>query len=279
MTDDRYIPFRHGAWRGRVHRDHAALFADADPMQAIERLAPTTVRQRPSMRLLRVTTPGGEVYAKHLTQANAWRAASRNPLDRLRWVLGGSRVERVQRTCVQLAAAGLCAPRVVLAARRRRGLHAEELLVNLAVPGPTLKEALAAARDRPTATALLRRAAVETHRLHAAGFLHGDLLPANMILTDDDRVCFVDNDRTRCAARAARRGWRRNVAQMALRLVRNNGNRAAMIFLHAYMTHRGEGEAATRRALAGLLRDVRRRNARHSRSKTPPRRIARHAAT
>ena len=279
MPDDRYIPFRQGAWRGHVHRDHAALFAGAEPLETLQVHPHTVVRQRPSMCLLRVRTPDRDVYAKHLTQANAWRGGSRNPLDRLRWVLGGSRVERVRRTCEQLAAAGLCVPTVILAARRRRGWHAEELLVNAAVPGPTLKKSLATADDRPTAVALLHRVADETHRLHAAGFVHGDLLPANMIMAGDDHVCFVDNDRTRRAARTARHGWRRNLAQMALRLVRNNGNRAAMIFLHAYMIHRSESDAEKRHTLARLLRDTRRRNARHARAKSPTRRIARHTST
>ncbi len=81
----------------------------------------------------------------------------------------------------------------------------EDLLAVLARLARPDREARRCKRD------LLRRLGAEVARLHAAGFVHGDLVPPNLRSRDGTFV-FLDNDRTR-------RGWfglgaRRNLVQL-----------------------------------------------------------------
>src|SRR5262249_49107444 len=116
-----------------------------------------------------------------------------------------------------LDAAGFAAPVTLLVGRRdAAGLLAaadvggEDLLgmlARLASPDP---EGRRRKRD------LLRSLGTEVARLHAAGFVHGDLVPPNLRWRDGAFV-FLDNDRTR-------RGWlglgaRRNLRQLGPLLV------------------------------------------------------------
>src|SRR5205823_2160469 len=61
--------------------------------------------------------------------------------------------------------------------------------------------------------ALLGRLGAEVARLHRAGFVHGDLVPANIRLVGE-RFVFLDNDRTRRSRLLVRLAGRRNLVQL-----------------------------------------------------------------
>src|SRR5207253_11452675 len=61
--------------------------------------------------------------------------------------------------------------------------------------------------------ALLGRLGAEVARLHRAGFVHGDLVPANIRLVGECFV-FLDNDRTRRSRLLVRLAGRRNLVQL-----------------------------------------------------------------
>jgi serine/threonine protein kinase len=65
----------------------------------------------------------------------------------------------------------------------------------------------------------LEQLAIEVRRLHELGFVHGDLVPTNILVAqsaeEGSRFFFIDNDRTRYYARWVPRAlWRRNLVQL-----------------------------------------------------------------
>src|SRR5262249_8956801 len=129
---------------------------------------------------------------------------------------GGWRAVRAFRMGEALRNAGFAAPEVVTAARHGRS----GLLVTRDAGGEDLLAAVAAfSPDRGAKRALLRALGTEIGRLHRAGFVHGDLVPAN-IRWVDGRFVFLDNDRTRRSAVLVRLTGRRNLVQLGRFVVR-----------------------------------------------------------
>ena len=123
---------------------------------------------------------------------------------------GAPRALRAFRMARALGGAGFGAPAVALVGTRGRA----GLLVTLDAGGEDLLEALVRRRaDRRAKWALLRQLGAEVGRLHAAGFVHGDLVPPNLRVRDGTLV-FLDNDRTRRGRLLVRLGARRNLVQL-----------------------------------------------------------------
>jgi len=119
------------------------------------------------------------------------------------------RARRAFRMARALTAAGFGAPEpLVLGVRDGEGL-----LVTREVVGSGLAAALAriAPDARRAKRALLAALGREVARLHAAGFVHGDLVPPNLLVAGG-RFVFLDNDRTRRLPLAV--GARRNLVQL-----------------------------------------------------------------
>jgi Lipopolysaccharide kinase (Kdo/WaaP) family len=134
-----------------------------------------------------------------------------------------------------LAALGFAAPVALLAGRHGpAGLlvtadaGGEDLLVALARLASPGADTRARKRD------LLRRLGAEVARLHAAGFVHGDLVPPNLRWRDG-AVVFLDNDRTR----RVWLGGRRNLVQLGRFVVPGVTASDRARVLHAYASARG----------------------------------------
>jgi len=121
----------------------------------------------------------------------------------------GHRARRAFRMAGALAAAGFGAPAPLVVGVR----DGEGLLITREVAGSALATVVArfAPEARRAKRALLAALGREVARLHAAGFVHGDLVPSNLLLAGD-RFVFLDNDRTRRLPLAV--GARRNLVQL-----------------------------------------------------------------
>jgi hypothetical protein len=123
---------------------------------------------------------------------------------------GGWRALRAFRMGTALGDVGFAAPAVVLAAVRGD----EGLLVTRDTGGEGLLEALGRhATARRAKRPLLAALGAEVARLHRAGFVHGDLVPANVRLVGE-RFVFLDNDRTRRSRLLVLFTARRNLVQL-----------------------------------------------------------------
>lgn len=163
----------------------------------------------------------------------------------------GRRAVRAFRMAGALARAGFGAPAPLVVATRGQ----EGLLVTREVAGTAL--ATVVARFGPGARrakrALLAALGREVARLHAAGFVHGDLVPPNLLVADGGFV-FLDNDRTRRLPFAV--GARRNLVQLGRFVVPGVGLTDRARVLRAYADARGLGRRRRRRLAAWVAHKI-----------------------
>ena len=225
----RYVRWSQGSWRGWRAADVAfdvdACLAAADGGGG---------RRSRHARSLAIGTPHGVCYVKSYPSP------------------GGALARRAFAMGRALAAAGFAAPVVLLAGRSGRA----GLLVTADTGGEDLLVALArlaspGADTRVRKRDLLRRLGTEVARLHAAGFVHGDLVPPNLRWRDGAFV-FLDNDRTR-------RGWpgaRRNLVQLGRFVVPGITASDRARVLHAYASARGLDRRRRHRLGAWVMRKI-----------------------
>jgi hypothetical protein len=211
-------------WRGRKE-------PSLDARACLAALAGGEGRRSRHARTVRVVDPGGALFVKHWEAPGAWRA----------W--------RAFRMGEALGAAGFRAPEALLVASR----GGAGLLVTRDVGG---EELLAAAgrlgADKAAKRRLLRGLGAEVARLHAAGFVHGDLVPTNVRVCDETFV-FLDNDRTRRSALLVALGARRNLVQLGRFVVPGLTATDRARVLVAYAAGRGLGRGRRRRLAAWLV--------------------------
>ena len=184
-------------------------------------------------------------HARTLRVGGAWVKTYPAPAGRRAlhaWRIGGT-----------LARAGFAVPEVLLVARRR----GEGLLVTGDVGGDDLLAALArcgagGAVGRARKRALLRRLGETVGRLHAAGFVHGDLVPPNVRVRDDALV-LLDHDRTRRGRLLVWWGGRRNLVQLGRFVVPGVTVADRTRVLRAYATTRRVPRRARRRLARWLV--------------------------
>jgi len=213
-----YVRWAEAGWRGwiepAVAREAASWLAAA---------ASGAGRASRHARTLRVAGPAGVAWVKSYPPPGARRA-------RRAFAMGRA-----------LAAAGFGAPTALLMATRRGA----GILVTREVGGEDLLAA--AAHAAPGARRrLLRALGAEVGRLHAAGFVHGDLVPAN-VRVHGGRFVFLDHDRTRRSRILVRLAGRRNLVQLGRFVVSGVTVVDRARVLDAYARQRGLRRRARRR--------------------------------
>lgn len=162
-------------------------------------------------------------------------------------LLRDSKAFRALKQGLALRAYGFQTPLVVAAGEERRlGLLQRAFLLSAPVPGLPLNQFLRARlAPRLSGAALQRKRrqieqlARDIRRMHALGFVHGDLVPSNIFLRgEDERIefCYMDNDRTRrYPPRLAQGLCRRNLIQLNRFVLAGISLQDRLRFLRAYL--------------------------------------------
>ncbi|MGB6553224.1 MAG: lipopolysaccharide kinase InaA family protein [Candidatus Binataceae bacterium] len=199
-----------GGWRLKVADEEVIEAAPRDAIvaAALDAASGTATRlQRRSRRAstyhVRIGGPSGPAFFIKIIDAPRGLARFK------RW-FSGARAAHIHAISAAIRRAGLNAPPVVLWGRERPS--GRELVMTRGAPGVLATRYL---RGAPLAgfarkRALLRAAGGEIARLHAAGFIHGDLTPFNIIADESPTIAFIDHERTR-------RVWFRGIAARARR--------------------------------------------------------------
>lgn len=141
--------------------------------------------------------------------------------------------------------AGFAVPEVLLVAQH----GADGLLVTRDVGGVGLLSwapSVAPAESLRAKRRMLADLGAAVARLHAAGFVHGDLVPSNVQVRDDGFV-WLDNDRTRQSHLLVRFTARRNLVQLGRFVVPGVTTADRWRVVVAYTTARGWSRRARRR--------------------------------
>lgn len=231
-------PFHAAGWRGRTRGPWRSLLSDQEPLTFFMSQKHEQVHQRPMSRTWRVDRPEGSVYVKHVTtstrdgvKAGRWEAV-------IKLQLLPSVAMRTWRISQRMASVGVRVPAMVLAARRRRGWHCEELIVTQEAVGDSLTQVLSDSRESTDVRAIFEMAGRRVAHLHDCGFTHGHLVPGHLVVTQDrEDIMFLDNDENRWRPGKIRlSGRRRNITQLMKRLIGDDrlATDAASCFFEAY---------------------------------------------
>lgn len=246
---------RAAAWRVWT-RDPAAL-PPADVLAWVAHVVGTVSLHRSKHAdTYRWTRSGGDVYVKVYRRYRRWTAIK----DWFR----PSKAANVRAVSQVLTDGGFVVP-TVLATGEERGLFGvrRSFCATAALVGEPVAEriaALAAAREPTTLHAkrgLLETLGREVARLHTAGVVAGDLVPANVwiALADGElRLAFLDHDRTRIGgAPAPWRRARRNLVQLNRIVVPGVTTADRLRVYRAYAHARGWSAAEARTTVPWIV--------------------------
>lgn len=161
-------------------------------------------------------------------------------------------------------------PGVAAGERRRSGLLDRAFLLTRAVDAAPLPLFLREhCRGLPDAESLrekrshIGRLATEVRRLHRCGFVHGDLIPANILVQStgerEIRFFYIDNDRTRRYPAWLPQGlWKRNLIQLNRFVLPGISLQDRMRFLKSYLDKSSWGRG-DRRLIHWLEKKTRKR--------------------
>ena len=233
MSAARHVRWRHDGWDGVMD-----LEAAVSPGRVLAAAGATDGRRSRHAWTHSLDGAHAGLWLKVYPAPDGWRA-------RRAWSMADA-----------LADAGFDVPEGVLVGVRRRA----GVLVTRDLGGRALLDAVATARGAAKYE-LLRTLGRTVGALHAAGFVHGDLVPSNVQVRNGD-VAFLDHDRTRRGRLLVWWGARRNLVQLGRFVVPGLRASDRLRVLCAYADRRG------------LSRRARRRLARWVAAKTTERRIA-----
>jgi hypothetical protein len=213
-----YRHYRDGDWQLLVLPEHWSPLLWRTVQEQIARQSPSKHPQ--TVKLL----PPGSA-AEHPLFLKVFHRESMTSM--LKDVFRSSKSLRALRQGRALADAGFNAPLAIAAGEQRKyRLLSKSFLLTAGISGQPLPVYLRDRQISDRAIRSLRRKrkavkelATELRRFHALGFVHGDLIPWNILVSEqsDDRVCFyfIDNDRTgKYASWIPQRRWRRNLVQL-----------------------------------------------------------------
>lgn len=169
----------------------------------------------------------------------------------LKDVFRRSKSLRALRQGIGLAEMGFCAPLVIAAGEQRwYRLLRKSFLLTVGISGEALPIYLhdrriseASGLSRRQKTRAVKEFAIEVRRFHELGFVHGDLIPWNILVSEEPGDCirfyFMDNDRTgKYPSWIPQRRWRRNLVQLNRFPLPGITLQDRMRFLHDYLSKR-----------------------------------------
>lgn len=179
----------------------------------------------------------------------------RGPADSFKALVRGSRATRARRNADALLLAGIEAPQSVHWGKLPGG---NEYLFSVSLPGRRIDHWLrdghrGDATDLATRRALLSALGTFIGRVHAAGFIHGDLRPGNVLAERHGelfRFALLDNERNQRKSPPPGRMLLRNLMQLNMLPCQELGTTDRMRFFAAWRAHMLEYTAPEARVMA-----------------------------
>ena len=195
-----FTPYHINRWNGLISSELSNQDLEPEKLAVLGE----TIVNKPNRMVRRIDLEGTTVYAKWFVPTKSFlKRLFRKPL-----------AFRLLETHKALLSAGIgCAEPLLAAICDEPTQILPQLFVYKEVPYPNISQRLKNA-STDEATRIYDTAAEAIATLHKAGFVHGDCLPGNICLSDDNHAFFIDNDRTsRSFPFIRKRQERRNLVQ------------------------------------------------------------------
>ena len=251
----KYRYFSEGNWSFAVRPER---WNDALYRRVLKLVEGQTPSKHPQTVKLRFPDPkdGSVLYVKVFHRSHGIAA--------LKDLFRRSKAFRFLRQSVALEQAGFDVPITIAAGEARRfRLLLRAFTVTAGIHGQSIPDFLQNYVSASSGTVTfaekrdsIKRLAEQVRRFHALGFIHGDLVPSNILISDKDEIArrfyFMDNDRTRrYPCRPLQWLWKRNLVQLNRFPLPGISLQDRMRFFCCYLGHR-ELRAADRRLLRWL---------------------------
>ncbi|MBI4527650.1 MAG: hypothetical protein HY695_27960 [Deltaproteobacteria bacterium] len=229
---------REGSWNLLVSPESWSQDLWEEVLSQIKRIAPSGHPQTTRFRLDQVVS-AEEYYLKVYHDLDLWTG--------LKDALRDSKALRALKQGEALRCRGFDVPLAVAAGEKRQfGWLQKAFLLTRAVKALPLPDFLREQACMPARVIGMRikrervkKLALEVRRLHQDGFVHGDLIPSNiMVQTDAGRFIFyiIDHDRTRRYPRwVPHQLWKRNLVQLNRMVLPGISLQDRMWFLKCYL--------------------------------------------
>ena len=208
-----WLEYRYGSWKGMVRQGWEETLQKPEKFCQLGE----SVIDKADRSVRRWESPLGNVYVKRIYSP---QAPSARLLTYGKNLLRPPRSLQVWRVCEALLEAGLRCPKPLLAAYdyRLHALASEELMVAAELPYPLFSKKIRESDLAAEFKSLLQAAGKGIRKLHDKGFVHGDCIPGNMCIDQENNLYFLDNDRTaRLSLLGARQARLRNLVQFSSR--------------------------------------------------------------
>lgn len=252
--------------QARIERDGWSLLLAPALMELTSRLGLELIE-----RALRLAGGGGDRPLRRSRHASTYQIRLGTPLSgetevfvklldaphglkAVRRLVLRSRAERMQAILDALAAAGFAVAPVLMLGDERGG--GRTMMVTARVAGEPLPCVLRRAAGAPRRRELLRALGAEVARLHRAGFIHGDLTPYNIFVTNGAPAHFslIDHERTAEPRLNWERRRLRNLVQLCRFDLEGMGRTDRLRIVDAYARAMGDSPRRLIRRVATMLR-------------------------
>ena len=264
-----YQSFSHDGWKGQVASELQKPLEQFQGDWPDEFLNDSSFKKislahRTGILVFRGMIGGYDSYLKHFEHRKTGKNNRDNLWQNIRWRFGSSRALHNHRINLKLIELGFGAAKPLLAARKTDGFKAEDIFISQAVEGQPLQITLQET-DPETHTKLLIQAGQTIARLHNNNFIHGDLLPYNILLSPDhSSLTFLDNDRTQHYPFGKQTHQKnRNIQQMLYRLLSLFTWHTIKPFTDTYYKESNLTPSQGRTQLTYALKQVRKRQAKN----------------
>lgn len=199
IDKSQFSTLNHNNWVGYIHNDYRTLIQsipDNWPNAFLNNDSQISEENREGNYVHHITLGHQTCFLKHFTQLKAGNNAN-SRLQQLRWRFGKSRALQNFNANLLLQQNGFNTATVILAARNTSSTQTQDLFIAEEIRGQSLHRATLNASPEQF-NQLLTNLGQTIAQFHRAGFIHGDLLPGNIILQQNsNKLFFIDNDRTR----------------------------------------------------------------------------------
>lgn len=261
MSEVKQIAYSNNAWKGFIAEKWQNEIASADFEQWYNQQNRKTVVSYLSRDVTQIETAQGIIYVKEIRALTDAGLKGKDIFSFLKWVLRPSRAIAGWNISLKILQEGfLCAVPVLAIRKRNTWAYPTDYFVSEEINAPLLSEKLPTLPGNKQIE-MAEIIAEQLCEFHLAGFVHGDCILRNICINENNKLIYLDNDRTK--KKSLKNPFvrsKRNLAQFAYNARRNKLSEEFVdCFLEKYAEKAKWQERKKRRIIKNIKNAVEKR--------------------